>query len=189
MKLKFYKYYYLNHNINNMDKFNPHDFPINYFTEHADANINQKENTKQFIKNTLGQNENEMSEVATSFFSVENMKLINKKLILRVFEYTDNTVKIPFQSNEDLLVIMRYIYGEYSENLKKDISKQVYKLNCKVIKEVLPTIISNIEGQLKYLNEIKKDETSSREINQLPVSTKMTKGTMELPSMSDVYFK
>ena len=172
-----------------MDKFNPHDFPVNYFTEHADASINKKENTKQFIKNALGQNENEMSEVAISFFSVENIKLINKKLILRVFEYTNNTVQIPFQSSEDLLIVKRYIYGEYSENLKKDISKQVYYLNCKVVKEVLPTIISNIEGHINYLNEIKKDETSSREINQLPISTKMTKGTMELPAMSDIYLK
>lgn len=172
-----------------MDKFNPREFPINYFSDYGETPVNADENTKQYVKNVLGQNENHMSEVALLFFSDKNIEIINKELVLRVFESTGGNVKIPFQSKDDLLVIMRFIYISHAKNLKKDIKKQVYKLNCRVINEILPNLLSEVESNLNYLNEIEKNENEGREINQLPVSTKMTRGTLELPSMSDIFMK
>jgi hypothetical protein len=40
-----------------------------------------------------------------------------------------------------------------------------------------------------YLEEIEKNEKDNRQINDLPVSTKLTRGTTELPAMSDIFMK
>ncbi len=165
------------------------DFPQKYFNDYTMEPADPKENTIQYIKNAIGQNETEITEVAKLFFSEKNILLINKKLVLKVFEVSKNTVKIPFQSRDDLLVIMRYIYISYSQNLSKKIERQVAELNCRVVKEIMPSILSNIDQYMKYLKEIEKNETNKRELNELPKSTKMTRGTVELPPMSDIYQK
>lgn len=172
-----------------MDKFNPREFPVNYFSDYGTNPVDPKENTKSFIKNVIGQNENEMSKVALLFFSDENLELINKELILRIFDYTNNKVKIPFQSKNDMLLVMRYIYVSYAKNLEKDIKKQVYKLNCGVINELFPKLVSEVKSYMLYLEEIERNEKQDRKINDLPISTKLTRGTKELPAMSDVFMK
>ena len=135
------------------------------------------------------QNENDMSKVALLFFSDNNLELINKELVLRVFDYTNSKVKIPFQSRNDMLLVMRFIYVTYAKNLEKDINKQVYKLNCRVVNEIFPKLISEIKSYMLYLEEIERNEKDSRQINELPISTKLTRGTKELPAMSDIYMK
>jgi hypothetical protein len=172
-----------------MDKFNPREFPVNYFSDYGKNPIDPKENTKSFIKNVIGQNETDMSKVALLFFSDENLELINKELVIRVFEYTNNKVKIPFQSKNDMLLVMRYIYVTYAKNLEKDIEKQVYKLNCRVVTELFPKLVSEIRSYMLYLEEIERNEKQDRQINDLPISTKLTRGTRELPAMSDVFMK
>ena len=172
-----------------MDKFNPREFPFNYFSDYGKTPVDPKENTKSFIKNVIGQNENDMSKVAILFFSDSNLELINKELVLRVFYFTNNKVKIPFQSRNDMLLVMRFIYVTYAKNLEKDVEKQVYKLNCKVINEIFPKLISEVKSYMLYLEEIERNEKESRQINELPISTKLTRGTKELPAMSDIYMK
>tara|TARA_E500000178_G_C17019715_1_gene754902 strand:+ start:1165 stop:1683 length:519 start_codon:yes stop_codon:yes gene_type:complete len=172
-----------------MDKFNPREFPVNYFSDYGKTPVDPKENTKSFIKNVVGQNENDMSKVAIMFFSDENLEIINKNLVLRVFEFTDKKVQIPFQSRNDLLVVMNHTYVNYAMNLENDIEKQVYKLNCRVVNEILPSLISEVKSYMLYLEEIEKNEKENRQINDLPISTKLTRGTTELPAMSDIFMK
>tara|TARA_X000000950_G_scaffold287462_2_gene399786 strand:- start:465 stop:1052 length:588 start_codon:yes stop_codon:yes gene_type:complete len=171
------------------EEFGMEDLPQKYFNDYSMQPANPEENTIQYIKNAIGQNETEITEVAKVFFSENNILLINRKLVLKVFEVSKNTVKIPFQSRDDLLVIMRYIYISYSQNLNKKVERQVAELNCRVVKEIMPSILSNIDQYMKYLKEIEKNETNKRELNELPKSTKMTRGTVELPAMSDIYSK
>ena len=145
-----------------MDKFNPREFPVNYFSDYGKTPVDPKENTKSFIKNVVGQNENDMSKVAIMFFSDENLEIINKNLVLRVFEFTDKKVQIPFQSRNDLLVVMNHTYVNYAKNLENDIEKQVYKLNCRVVNEILPSLISEVKSYMLYLEEIEKNEKENR---------------------------
>ena len=172
-----------------MDKFNPREFPVNYFSDYGKTPVDPRENTKSFIKNVLGQNENDMSKVAIHFFSDKNLEIVNKNLVLRIFEYTNKKVQIPFQSRNDLLVVMKHIYVTYALNQENDIEKQVYKLNCRVVGEILPSLISEVQSYMIYLEELEKNEKENRQINDLPVSTKMTRGTTELPAMSDIFMK
>ena len=92
--------------------FNIKQLPIAYFNE----NQNSEELRNQYIKNTIRISEDEISDLAKYFFSDANIDLINKQIVLRVFKITNKKHKIPFQSKDDLLVIMRYIWIEYSRN-------------------------------------------------------------------------
>jgi len=57
------------------------ELPTVYFSENKDAELSKRE----FIKNTIKQTEEEISLLAILFFSDENIELINKNLVLRVF--------------------------------------------------------------------------------------------------------
>ena len=83
----------------------------------------------------------------------------------------------------------KHIYVTYALNQENDIEKQVYKLNCRVVGEILPSLISEVQSYMIYLEELEKNEKENRQINDLPVSTKMTRGTTELPAMSDIFMK
>ena len=162
-------------------KFNIKELPIAYFNENKDSELLRK----QFIKNTIKQSEENMSDLAIYFFSDANINLINKQLVLKVFKDTNKKYKIAFQEKEKLLIVMRYIWIQYSKNLDFKIKEQIKELNCHVVGEIYPGIITQIEQHEGYLKDYKERETSKFQINELPISTKMTRGTMELPSISE----
>jgi hypothetical protein len=43
---------------------------------------------------------------------------------------------------------MRYVFIEYSRNLPYDISGQIKDLNCRVVSEILPNVISNADQKI-----------------------------------------
>lgn len=179
-------------NFNKIDNEKDNKMAFNYAPkiEKYSSNFNYESSSylREFIKNAVGQNENEITPVAYQFFSDKNIELINKEIVLIVFEKSNKMVKIPFQSRDDLLVVMRSIFLKEAKNCNTNINKQVYDLNKLVINDILPSIVSNVEQYVSYIKELKSVENQERKINDLPVSTKMTRGTIELPPMTDVYF-
>jgi hypothetical protein len=163
--------------------FNMKDLPIAYFTENKDSELLRD----QHIKNTIKQSEENISDLAKFFFCDANMDLINKQLILKVYKISNKKYKIPYQATEKLSIIMRYVWIEYSKNLDFKIKEQIKELNCKVVSEILPNIITNIEQLYRYLETYEDRENSQFKLNTLPVSTKMTRGTIELPSISETF--
>ena len=101
-------------------KFDIKQLPIAYFTENKDSELLRR----QFIKNTIKQCENGMSQLAILFFSDENIDLINKQLVMKIYQTSGNKYRIPFQNHEKLLVVMRYVWIQYSRNL--DFQIRVY---------------------------------------------------------------
>jgi len=161
--------------------FNMKELPIVYFSNRKDSELVNKD----YIKNTIRQCEDEMSSLSILFFSDENIDLLNKQLILRVYKESNKKYKISFQDKNKFLTVMRYVWIQYAKNLNFELKKQIEELNCKVITEILPGVISNIEQYYGYLEDVKRNEESNFKLNDLPVSTKMTRGTIELPSMSE----
>lgn len=157
--------------------------PIVYFSE----NKNSEELRDQFIKNTIKQAECEITDLAKNFFSDANIDLINKQLVLRVYNKSNKKYKIPFQSKDDLMIVMRYVWIQYSRNLDFKIKEQITELNCHVVSEILPQVLSNIEQYYGYLKDYEQRENSNFQVNELPVNTKMTRGTIELPSISETF--
>jgi hypothetical protein len=69
---------------------------------------------------------------------------------------------------------------EFSKNLPYEIKEQVSELNCRVISEILPIVISNADQKLGYI----RDSTTQPVGPPLPVNTKNLERT--LPSISNL---
>ena len=165
-------------NISGIPSFDFEEIPVAYFSD----NNNVKLLRKQLIKNELKISECNVGELEKTFFSKENINLINKYLILSVYTNTNKQFLICSQKEGDLIIVMRYVFIEYSRNLPYDINKQIKDLNYHVIREILPTVISNVDQKIGYLKDIETQPVGP----PLPINTKKINRT--LPSTAN-YFK
>jgi len=165
-------------NISGIPSFDFEEIPVAYFSD----NNNGKLLRKQLIKNELKISECNVGELEKTFFSKENINLINKYLILSVYTNTNKQFLICPQKEGDLIIVMRYVFIEYSRNLPYDINKQIKDLNYHVIREILPTVISNVDQKIGYLKDIETQPVGP----PLPINTKKINRT--LPSTAN-YFK
>ena len=165
-------------NIPSIPSFNFEEMPVAYFSD----NVRGKLLRKQLIKNELKISECNIGDLENTFFSKDNIDLINKQLILSVYNKTNKQFLICSQKETDLLIVMRYVFIEYSRNLPYDIINQIKDLNCKVVSEILPVVISNFDQKIGYLKDI-----STQPIGPpLPINTNNLNRT--LPSTAN-YFK
>ena len=161
--------------------FDVKEMPTVYFSERKD----KEELKKQYIKNTIKQSEDSITQLAMLFFSDENIEIINKQLVLNIFKATNKKYKIPFQKKDSLLTVMRYVWIQYSKNLDFDLKGQINKLNCIVVYEISPNVITNIQQQIGYIKDVEIREKIKFKVNQLPVNTRVTRGSVELPAMAE----
>ena len=109
--------------------------------------------------------------VSRTFFSNTNMERLQSAIIANV--YKTSSKRIGKQSYDELQIIMKSIYLQYSKNLLTDIEQQVVDLNNMVINECTKCITVNVDQYIKYLEDI----TSPIPIMPLPqnMSNKGTK--------------
>lgn len=98
-------------------------------------------NISQSISNT---------DLSNVFFSINNIERIQLSIIMKVYKDSDNRFQINKQSEQELLIIMRSIYLQYSKNLDTNIKEQINQLNKLVVDWSSENIISNIEQYLSY---------------------------------------
>ena len=110
-------------------KFNMQEMPTAFFWNNTTSN----ELRNELIKNQVRISECEQGDLETTFFSDENIDLINKQLIINVFKKTNGEFKISTQKKEDLIIVMRYTFIEYAKHLPYDIANQIRELNCIVV--------------------------------------------------------
>jgi len=114
------------------------------------------------------------------FFSPENIKYIQEKMIYEVSTSTNNKYKIPYQNERDLRMIMESIYYEKTRNVGFDLNEQLAELNNYVVKFCVPRIIKEIGFYLKYLEDV---ETPMK-LNTLPESSANLRSVSALTSQS-----
>lgn len=98
-------------------------------------------NISQSISNT---------DLSNIFFSINNIEKIQLSIIMKVYKDSDNRFQINKQSEQELLIIMRSIYLQYSKNLNTNIKEQINELNKLVVDWSVENIISNIEQYISY---------------------------------------
>ncbi len=162
------------------DFFNIHDFPAAYFGDNEKANVLRS----QIIKNQVRIPECEQGLLETIFFSDENIDLINKQLIMTVFKKTNGEYKISPQSKTSLEIVMRYVFIEHARHLPFNIVGQIRELNCRVVGEITPKIITEVTQRVEYLNTI----NNPRQILDLPKNVNNSKNDKSLPSVTTVLF-
>ncbi len=121
---------------------------------------NYHEYAKEALEQSTSQVQTKGSELLrTAFFSPENMEIIQKQIILYVYEKSNHMFLIPRQKREWVHMAMLYIFNEYGQNLPFRIKDQIRELNAKVAKEVGPQIISQLEQYVGYIRDISQQPT------------------------------
>jgi hypothetical protein len=157
-------------------KFNMSEMPTAFFLD----NTNSKELRNELVRNQIKTTECSNGDLEKVFFSDENIDLINKQLILSVYNKTNKEFIIPSQRTEDLIIVMRYTFIEYAKHLPFNIKEQIKELNCIVVGQILPNIITQITQRIEYLRVI----DAPRELLPLPISESSSK---ILPSITNTF--
>ena len=104
-----------------------------------------KESLEGIIQSTV------LSEV---FFSRKNINNIQKNIIKKVLEGSNNKYNIGNQSEKELQIIMRSIYLQNALNNDTDIQLQIKNLNNLVYDYCVPNILVNATQYVGYLKDI-----------------------------------
>lgn len=113
------------------------------------------------------------------FFSESNIEIVQKQLVLSIYKNTNRKYLIPFQNYKSILTVMKFIFNDQAKHLPYNITEQITELNLKVVQELTPMIIKNIDSKLKYLDDI----NSPPPVNELPLNVNSA-GNKTLPSIS-----
>lgn len=146
---------------------NKKNYPVNDFTKLYD-NINNYNTIKDasnynFVSRLL---DIEANDVSLTFFSEDNIKLLNDGIINGVLEISRNNLgkayRIQPQQRKKMLTVMRYIYFTFVTNTY-ELDVEVQRLNEKFLEEAIPTAYNALVAYLKYL------ETFNR-VENIPIS-------------------
>lgn len=123
------------------------------------------------------------SKVAKLFFSVNNIKRIQKKLRREIYNRSYGKFKLSEdQSVLDLLQVMIVIYEQYGKDLPSSIVRQVKVLNEQTVQYISPDMMTNLKQHYGYLDDIKNP------INPLPQPINVNHGgRLQLPSVAQLY--
>jgi len=177
-----------------MDKFTMNNFEENYQSSdmfkdsvvgRIDVNANEN-GTPFFVQDKIQKDEKtnysnamqglmENSLLSITFFSGNNISIIQNNLRAEVYEQTKNQYKIDIQDTDQLKIIMRSIFLQYSSNHSDNIQGQIEELNRKVLHYAVPQVLNELVSYIKY----KKDISEPRELLKLPQSLAIDK-TVEL---------
>lgn len=109
-----------------------------------------------YLKLAMRQSGSKGSVVAKEYFSVTNIKRLQKGIRREIYERTYKKFRLTEDQNVlDLLQAMVLIYEEYGKDLPDHIVRQVKALNEQTIQYIVPDIKTNIEQHYGYLNDIK----------------------------------
>lgn len=118
---------------------------------------------KQLNNNTSFYNENALNTISRSmtqntlsitFFSKENIDIIQQNIISDVYLKSNGKYKIKRQSDQELIIIMRSYYFQYAKNSENNIKNQIIELNKMVTDWSVNEIIKNIQQHDGYKESV-----------------------------------
>ena len=93
--------------------------------------------------------------VSIAFFSNKNIARLQKYIRREIFKRSKGEYLLDTDQDEnDLLLVMRATYFEYSRHLPTNVDEQVSELNRYTLREIIPGMMTNIEQQMLYLRDI-----------------------------------
>lgn len=88
------------------------------------------------------------------YFSKENIEIIQEGIINSVYNKSNGEYSISKQSEQELSIVMRSIYLQYSKNLNFNINEQILDLNTRVIRWCVDEIMTNIKQYVNYRKNV-----------------------------------
>ena len=104
--------------------------------------------------NIMGVEDWEKTTLSCSYFSKENIKIIQNGIRAGVYEMSKQQYIIDNQDVEILNTIMRSIFLQYSSNLEKNIAEQIEALNKLVIDYCVPKLYVEARSYLIYKKDV-----------------------------------
>jgi len=92
--------------------------------------------------------------LSTTFFSRENIQIIQNGIRAGVYERTGNKEIIAEQDCDTLKIIMRGYFLQYAKNEPTNISQQISALNQIVLDYCIPKIVSELKSYKTYLKDV-----------------------------------
>ena len=93
------------------------------------------------------------STLSNAYFSKENIQIIQNGIRAGVYRQSNNQYVIGPQDCDNLKIVMRSIFLQYSANLPGNISKQIEALNQMVLNFCIQQVYSEAKGYMKYLSD------------------------------------
>ena len=104
--------------------------------------------------NIMGVNDMETTKLSCTYFSKENIKIIQNAIRAGVYEMSKQQYIIDNQDPEIINTIMRSIFLQYSSNLEEKISQQIEELNKLVIDYCVPKLYVEARSYLIYKKDV-----------------------------------
>jgi hypothetical protein len=95
----------------------------------------------------------ENTPLSNLFFSPQNQQTLQNGLRAGVYHMSNQKYVIAPQSNDDLKIVMRSIFMQYSSNQPGNITQQINELNKAVLNYSVPQIYGEAKGYLRYLHD------------------------------------
>lgn len=93
------------------------------------------------------------NQVNDLFFSDVNVEALHHGIQVLVYKRSNKKIRVGRQSDNELSVVMRSIYLQYSVNLQARVVDQVKKLNEKVLDYCVQNVLSNAHQYVTYLDD------------------------------------
>jgi hypothetical protein len=117
----------------------------------------------------------ERSKLSDLFFSKQNIQNIQNLLIRGVYEKSNSQILIDKQPEDNIVIVMRSMYLQYSKNLDTKLNEQVNELNSYVLNFCIPKVYSEAVAYLKY----KQDASTMHMPMSAPIYSSKTNKTLE----------
>jgi hypothetical protein len=113
-----------------------------------------------------------------AFFSLENMDIIQNRIIISVYLKSDKTLRVNKIKNETLLQVMNSIWTNFCRFLPYDLKEQIDELDNKVVEYIVPLLLKESQFYFNYLRD--SDRTNLPQLDRPIMINKDRK--QQLPS-------
>ena len=88
--------------------------------------------------------------LSDAFFSGRNIQIIQNGIRAGVYQLSNGQYIVGEQNRDELLIVMRSIFLQYSKNLPTNISEQITYLNKLVLDYSVGQVYGEAQGYMKY---------------------------------------
>jgi len=88
--------------------------------------------------------------LSDTFFSAENIQIIQNGIRAGVYNKSNNQYVVGEQNCDELKIVMRSIFLQYSQNLPANIPQQIAALNKLVLDYCVKAVYGQAQGYMKY---------------------------------------
>lgn len=115
------------------------------------------------------------TELSNTFFSKENIQIIQNGIRAGVYKKSKNTFIIDEQNVDTIKIIMRSIFLQHAINSPDNIKEQIERLNKLVFEFAIPKVYNEAIGYIKYC----KDASTIPDPLPPPIMSKLNEKQLE----------